>query len=151
MSISYLIAALGVVAVFCSLNSVYSSRSHTAEGLAMLQDTVSSIEERIPSPKKGWQHYYRYLNKSYKIPKDAEKAGVSGKISISFVVEPDGTISDVEAVEDLGYGTGEEGVRVIQEGPKWNPGIKDGKAVRVKFTAPIAISAPAPKPSKKSD
>ena len=69
MSISYLIAALGVVAVFCSLSSVYSSRSHTAEGLAMLQDTVSSIEERIPSPKKGWQHYYRYLNKSYKMQK----------------------------------------------------------------------------------
>ena len=62
-----------------------------------------------------------------------------GKIFLSFVVETDGSLSDIQTVKDIGFGTGTEAERVMQESPKWLPGKKGGKNVRVNYKLPIGI------------
>jgi len=58
---------------------------------------------------------------------------------VSFVVWEDGRLDDFEILEDVGYGTGEEFIRVLRQAKKWSPGIQDGKPVRVKYTLPMFI------------
>ncbi|HTG67178.1 MAG TPA: energy transducer TonB, partial [Flavobacterium sp.] len=58
---------------------------------------------------------------------------------VSFVVEKDGSLTDIKVLRDIGYGTGKEAIRVLQKSPKWNPGIQNGKPVRVQYSLPITI------------
>lgn len=67
----------------------------------------------------------------------AHDAGVEGKAYVKFVVNEDGSISDVTVVRDFGYGSGEEAKRIVQSMPKWTPGKQNGRAVKVYFTLPI--------------
>ena len=60
---------------------------------------------------------------------------------INIVIEKDGSIVEVKVLRDLGYGTGEEAVRVLSESPKWSPGIQNGQPVRVMFNLPISIQS----------
>lgn len=89
--------------------------------------------EKAPSFPGGMNKFYEYLSKTVKYPKVAIENNVQGKVFLSFIVEADGTLSDVNITRGLGSGTDEEALRVIKESPKWYPGISAGKAVRVKF------------------
>ena len=64
---------------------------------------------------------------------------MKGKIFIQFVVEKDGSLTDIKVMRDLGYGTGAEAIRVLKKSPKWKPGIQNGRAVRVLYSLPISI------------
>jgi hypothetical protein len=63
------------------------------------------------------------VDKNFKI----EEKDIKGKIYTTFIIEKDGSISDIKILRDLGYGTGKEIIRVLKLSPKWSPGIKDGK------------------------
>jgi len=63
--------------------------------------------------------------------------GIQGTVYVSFVVEKDGSISNVKALKGVGGGCNEEAVRVVKEMPKWKPGTDKGKPVRVQFNMPI--------------
>lgn len=76
-----------------------------------------------------------YQNIQY--PAIARENGVSGTVYIRFVVERDGSISNVEAIRDVGAGCGEEAMRVVKLMPNWNPGKQRGMPVRVMFTLPV--------------
>lgn len=67
----------------------------------------------------------------------AQESGVQGKVYISFVVEPDGSISNVKLVKGIGAGCDEEAMRVIKKSPKWEPGVQNKQAVRVRYNMPI--------------
>lgn len=84
----------------------------------------------------GIKEFYGYIAKNYKAP-DTEK--VHGKILVNFIIEKDGSITDVKVIKDIGYGTGKEAVRVLKNSPKWSPGEQNGKKVRVLFTLPIQL------------
>lgn len=98
-----------------------------------------------PSFAGGMQNFYAYLKSAVKYPAEAVKNNTQGKVFISFVVEKDGSLSNIKVERKLGSGTDEEAVRVLEESPKWTPGIQDGKAVRVKFNIPISFSLGEPK------
>jgi protein TonB len=70
----------------------------------------------------------------------AAENNITGKVFISFTVEKDGSITDVKVDRKLGYGTDEEAVRVIKASKRWNPGMQNGKPVRVKYNIPIQFS-----------
>nr|WP_199157103.1 M56 family metallopeptidase [Pedobacter sp. ASV2] len=89
--------------------------------------------EKAPSFPGGMNKFYEYLSKTVKYPKAAIENNIQGKVFLSFIVEADGSLSDVTITRGLGSGTDEEALRVIKESPKWYPGIASGKAVRVKF------------------
>ncbi|PWA11253.1 energy transducer TonB [Flavobacterium laiguense] len=64
---------------------------------------------------------------------------MNGKVYITFVVEKDGSLSEFKILRDVGYGTGDEAIRVMKLCPKWIPGKIDGKPVRVLYSLPITI------------
>ena len=65
------------------------------------------------------------------------KANATGRVTVQFVVEKDGSLSDIQVIHDAGYGSGQEAVRVLTSSPKWIPGYQKGKPVRVMYTEPI--------------
>mgnify|MGYP003411423114 CR=1 FL=1 len=67
--------------------------------------------------------------------------GLKGKVFVSFVVEKDGSLTDIKVIRDIGYGTGKEAIRVLKQCPKWNPGEQNGKKVRVLYSLPINIQS----------
>lgn len=100
---------------------------------------LEDIDQR-PQPQEGMTNFLRYIGQNYAYPKEAEIAKVKGRVVVTFVVERDGSLTDVKIVRDLGYGTGEEAVRVIQNSEKWKPGYHNGEAVRVQYTLPIVLN-----------
>jgi len=89
--------------------------------------------EKQPEFPGGIAKFYKYLSGAIKYPALAQERNVQGKVFLSFVVEKSGLLSDVKITRGLGSGTDEEALRVIQESPRWNPGIQNGLAVRVKY------------------
>lgn len=77
-----------------------------------------------------------YLQKNYKLP---DVKSLKGRVFVEFIIESDGGIGEVKMFKDLGFGTGDEVVRVIKNSPKWKPGVQYGKSVRVRYSMPIAI------------
>ncbi|UKT63192.1 M56 family metallopeptidase [Pedobacter mucosus] len=96
--------------------------------------------EKQPEFPGGIREFYEYLGKSIKYPEAAKENNVQGKVFASFVVEEDGTLTDVQITRGLGSGADEEAIRVLKESPKWNPGLIAGKAVRVKYNINVNFS-----------
>ena len=84
----------------------------------------------------GMDKFYGYVAKNYRAP---EEEGLKGKVYVTFVVEKDGSLTDIKVLRDIGYGTGKEAIRVLTKCTKWNPGIQNGKPVRVLYSLPITI------------
>lgn len=78
-----------------------------------------------------------YLANNLRYPDQAREAGVSGRVTVRFVVDEEGNISDVRVVKDLGYGTRQEAERVVRGMPKWKPGRQNGRPTKVWYTLPI--------------
>lgn len=81
-----------------------------------------------------------YFSKHLKYPAKALKNEISGKVHISFVVLPDGSIAEATILKGLGYGLDEEAIRVVNNMPKWLPGRQGGRAVKVKINLPIKFN-----------
>lgn len=90
----------------------------------------------------GLEAYGSFLSENLKYPKQARKMGIEGRVFVQFIVETDGSISNVEVVKGIGAGCDDEAVRVIKEFPKWNPAKKDGKLVQQKFIQNILFKLP---------
>jgi protein TonB len=86
----------------------------------------------------GMEKFYKFIGKNYQVP---EEEGLKGKVFVSFVVEKDGSLTDIKVIRDIGYGTGKEAIRVLKACPKWNPGEQNGKKVRVLYSLPINIQS----------
>lgn len=103
-----------------------------------IEETIykDSLVDRKPEFPGGIDNCYKYFNEKITKP---QVPGLVDKVVLSFVVEKDGSISDIRILHDAGFGTGEQSIKILEEGPKWIPGDKDGKRVRVFQTLPIAI------------
>jgi protein TonB len=102
----------------------------------VLYDTAG-IEVKPEFPG-GIDKFYKYVGNNYQTP---EEEGLKGKVYVSFVVEKDGSLTDIKSVRDIGYGTGAEAVRVLKKCPRWTPGVQNGKPVRCTYTLPISIQS----------
>ena len=92
-----------------------------------------------PEYQTGLEAFYQYIGSNYKIPEEISTKKISGKIFASFIVEKDGSLSNIKILRDMGYGTGDETIRVLKESPKWKPGKMNGKPVRTQYSLPITI------------
>lgn len=95
--------------------------------------------EMMPSFAGGTSEMYKFLGKTLKYPSQAQRANVSGRVYMSFIIEKDGSITDVQVVKSVGFGLDEEATRVVKLMPKWIPGKQNGRNVRVKFTIPVTF------------
>ncbi|MFW0718138.1 energy transducer TonB [Pedobacter sp. N23S346] len=89
--------------------------------------------EKQPMYPGGIANFYKYLGGEIKYPAQAVKDKTAGKVFVSFIVEKDGKLTDVEITRGLSKETDAEAKRVLEKSPKWNPGLIDGKPVRVKY------------------
>ena len=105
---------------------------------ALLESHPYTELEIAPVPKKGMKDFYKFIGRNYKTP---EIKGLSGKIFIKFTVEKDGTIVETKILRDLGFGTGDEAIRVLMKYGNWVPGEIRGVKVKCTFSIPIAIQS----------
>lgn len=96
-------------------------------------------DEIRPESKNGMASFYKYVAKNFKLSQEAIRNNVSGKIYIGFVVDVDGKIVEPKVIKDLGFGTGEEAIRVLINSEDWIPGKLKGQNVRCSFSLPISI------------
>lgn len=100
-------------------------------------EKVFDMVEQMPTFPGGQSELMSYLGKNIKYPTIAQENGTQGRVIIQFVVERDGSISDVHVARGVDPYLDKEAVRVVKSMPKWIPGKQNGKAVRVKFTVPV--------------
>lgn len=102
-------------------------------------DQIFMVVEDQPQPQGGMQAFYEYVGKNMKYPSQARRMGIEGKVFVQFVVDKDGSLSDVQAIKGIGAGCDEEAVRVVKSAPKWKPGKQRGQPVRVRMVLPITF------------
>jgi beta-lactamase regulating signal transducer with metallopeptidase domain len=102
--------------------------------------TMEDIE-KTPEFPGGTLAFYKFVGSSFKMPAEAEKNKIEGKAYMQFIIEKDGTLTDIKTVKDVGYGIGDEVIRVLKLSPKWTAATYQGKAVRVMYSLPITIQA----------
>lgn len=102
-------------------------------------EEVLIFAETQPSFPGGIDAFYRYLGETVAYPKQAIRRGVSGKVFVEFVVDKDGSLSQLRVAKGIGAGCDEEALRVIKNSPRWNPGKQRGRAVRVRMMVPITF------------
>jgi len=112
----------GVAAVVEEDNTVYNT---------------AGIEVKPEFPG-GIQKFYEFVGRNYQVP---EGESLKGKVYVTFVVEKDGSLTDIKVLRDIGYGTGKEAIRVLNKCPRWSPGEQNGKKVRCTYSLPISIQS----------
>lgn len=100
-------------------------------------DMVFDVVEVMPQFPGGQIAMLQYLMKNIKYPEQAMKEGIQGRVAVRFIVEKDGSISDVKPVLSVHPLLNKEAVRVVKSMPKWTPGKQNGKPVRVRFNLPV--------------
>ncbi len=100
---------------------------------------VFDVVEQMPSYPGGSGALMEYLSKNIKYPPVAEENGVQGRVILQFVVERDGSITDVKVLKSVDPSLDKEAIRVVKSMPRWIPGKQNGQAVRVKFTLPVTF------------
>lgn len=103
----------------------------------VVEQEIFTIVETMPSFPGGQEKLMHYLATNIKYPQIARESNVQGRVYLSFVVEPDGSVSNVKVLRGIGAGCDEEAMRVVKAMPKWSPGKQRGKAVRVSYNLPV--------------
>jgi len=125
----------------------------------VLQDTIPAKDNKVftaveqePGFPGGIQAFGHYLQANIHYPADSRKKRVQGRVIISFVVEKDGSLSNIRIARGVADDIDREALRVIQASPRWTPGIQNGKLVRVAYSVPIAFTLDGQsKPNKTAD
>ena len=102
------------------------------------EDEIFVIVEDMPGFGGGDSNKFReYISRNLRYPEIAAENGIQGRVFVAFVVEPDGSVSNVRVVRGVDPSLDREAVRVVESSPRWTPGRQRGQAVRVSFTFPI--------------
>jgi len=102
-------------------------------------ETIFTVVEELPEFPEGYEKLSKYLRSNLKYPRNARENEIEGKVFVSFIVEENGNISEVNILRGIGGGCDEEAKRVIESMPDWIPGKQRGKAVKVQFNMPIVF------------
>lgn len=95
--------------------------------------------EEMPEFPGGMTAWAKYLNKNLQYPAIARENEIQGRVTVSFVVEKNGEITNIKVLRGIGAGCDEEAIRVIKKSPLWKPGKQNGKTVRVSYVIPIVF------------
>ncbi|MBQ8115041.1 MAG: energy transducer TonB [Prevotella sp.] len=103
------------------------------------KDFVFDVVEKMPSFPGGYQALFDYLDKNIKYPAKAVKNKIQGRVIVQFTVDEKGRLSDIKVVKSVEPSLNAEAVRVVKSMPRWNPGMQNGKAVKVRYTLPVTF------------
>jgi len=124
-------------------NSKKSSRSSAVNAVAeeeIAETEIFTVVEESPQYPGGDEARIKFLQENISYPQIARESSIQGTVYVTFVVERDGTITDVRILREIGGGCDDEAVRVVQKMPRWIPGKQRGKPVRVQFNMPIKFT-----------
>ncbi len=100
-------------------------------------DEIFTVVEDPATPIGGYEEFYKFIAENVKYPRQAKRMGVQGKVFLQFVIDKDGSITDIQVLKGIGAGCDEEAVRVLSEAPKWKPGKQRGIAVKQRVSFPF--------------
>ena len=100
---------------------------------------IYEVVEQMPHFPGGAASLMRYLSENIRYPIQAQMEGISGRVVVSFVVEPDGTFSDLRVIRSVDPILDKEALRVVRDMPRWIPGKQDGKPVRARYNVPVSF------------
>ena len=124
----------------CCLMTAHAQKTVVSQTNQKVFDTV----EQMPEYPGGMQAMIAFLQTNMKYPEDAAKQKVEGRVMVQFIVETDGSISDVHVAKQVFPSLDAEAIRVVQAMPKWTPGKEKGNVVRVKYNLPSRLFSPSP-------
>lgn len=127
-NVSLKVALMMLVLLFSFMTSTAQTKKN---------NMVFDIVEVMPQYPGGQIAMLKYFMENIKYPEQAMKKGIQGRVAVSFIVEKDGSISDVKPVLSVHPLLNKEAVRVVKSMPKWTPGKQNGKPVRVRFNLPV--------------
>ena len=99
--------------------------------------------ENLPEFPGGQDKFIAYLSKNIRYPAVDRENGTQGRVILTFVVERDGSLTDIKVSRSLSPGTDAEATRVLKSSPKWKPGIQNGRPVRVQYSVPVSFALAA--------
>lgn len=102
-------------------------------------DVVYTVVENEAEFPGGVAAMNRFLAENIKYPTLGKQKNIEGKVIISFIVEKNGSLSDIRTIKDIGEGCGDEGIRIVRLMPKWKPAKQKGQPVRQQFLLPISF------------
>lgn len=106
-------------------------------GKEVQEKDVYKVVDKMPEYPGGNQAMSRFMAENIKYPQEAKTKGVTGVVFVAFIIEKDGSVSNVSVLRGVGAGCNEEAMRVVGKMPKWKPGENKGKPVRVEFNLPV--------------
>ena len=127
-----LLATLSVLAILFTINTTAMAQNKKTSN-----DKVFEKVEDMPEFPGGEQAMMKFVSENVQYPEEAKEKEISGRVFVGFIVEKDGSVSNVKVLRGIGGGCDEEAVRVISGLLKWKPGKQDGKPVRVSYQMPI--------------
>ena len=104
------------------------------------KDVSFYVIDEKPEFPGGVEAMMKYLAINSRYPEIAKEKGISGKVLMQFIINEDGTVSDVKVIRGISPSIDKEAIRVIKSMPKWKPGYQDGKPVKVSFQVPIGFT-----------
>jgi len=125
------------------ITSLVSNTEAQQKKPGKLQDDGNEVLMQVDHSAEfqgGINKFYDFLAKNLRYPAKARENKVQGKVFLTFIVEKNGSLSDIKVVRGIGSGCDEEAVRVIKSSPKWKPGTQNGHIVRQQYTVPIMFS-----------
>ncbi|MEQ8474459.1 MAG: TonB family protein [Marinoscillum sp.] len=123
-------------AIFIAIKKDGANFNYLSEKSKQDGEVFTLVEEQ-PEFEGGMDAFYKYIGDEMDYPKQARQMGVEGRVFVQMVVEKDGSVSGVKSLKGIGAGCDAEAVRVVQNAPRFKPGMQRGKAVRVKMVLPI--------------
>ena len=133
---------LYILLLISCINNAFAQNTNTpsAQDMAEPEQPVEYSAVKVKPEFRG-ETWAFYLSHNLRYPEEALKNKITGKVYVSFIIEKNGTVSNVQMVQGLGSGLDEEALRVIKNSPKWKPGYQVKKQpVRVLCVMPIAFS-----------
>lgn len=120
--------------------TTFTPTEAVSENIEKNTETVFTVVEESAMFPGGQDELIKYLALNIQYPKQARVRGVEGLVYVSFVVEKDGSLTDIKLLRDIGSGCGQEALRVVKEMPKWRPAKLKGETVRMQFNLPVKFT-----------
>lgn len=141
---------LGSISVSAMGEPQKQERTKAASSISREVKDFASVEV-LPEFQGGMKGWGEYLQTALKYPDEARTKNITGRVILSFIVEKDGSLSEIKVLRGIGGGADEEALRVLKTSPNWKPGIQDGRPVRVAYTMPIFFQLAAKETEEKTN
>jgi protein TonB len=138
LKISSVISRILFLLCFLALQTNFSQAQSSSKDTSKIYSAV----EKSASFPGGLDAFGKFLGSNLRYPKEARDNNIQGRVILTFIVEKDGSLTDIKAERSPDPSLSTEAVRVMSASPKWIPGTQNGKPVRVQYAVPIAFSLP---------